>query len=80
MPAKFRGKINLPDEVIVHVNTLDTLAAGLIRGMDNNFLHKLPQKCRGQFGGLGVLFYDFQKVLNIDRLCLCGVYDNGQIL
>ena len=48
--------------------------------MDNDFLHKLPQKRRGQLGGLGVLLHNFQKTLDIDRLCLSGVYDSGQLL
>lgn len=32
----------------MYVNALDAVAAGLIGGMDNDFLHKLPQKRRGQ--------------------------------
>ena len=80
IPAKFRGKIYLANEVIVYVDALNTVAAGLIGSMDNDFLHKLPQKGRGQLGGLGVLFYNLQKALDIDRLRSGGVYDRGQIL
>lgn len=64
----------------MYVDALDAMAAGLIGGMDNDFLHKLPQKRRGQLGGLGVLLHNFQKALDIDGLCLSGVYDSGQIL
>ena len=64
----------------MYVNALDTVAAGLIGGMDNDFLHELPQKRRGQLGGLGVLLHDFQKALDIDCLRLSGVYDSRQIL
>ncbi len=64
----------------MYVNALDAMAAGLIGGMNNDFLHKLPQKRRGQFGGLGVLLHNVQKALDIDRLRLSGVYDSGQIL
>ena len=49
----------------MNVNVLDTAAAGLIGGMDNDFLHGLPQKCRDQLGGLGVLLDNFQKALDI---------------
>ena len=41
VPAKFRGKINLPDKVIVYVNALGAMAAGFIRGVDNYLFHKL---------------------------------------
>ena len=78
--AKFRGKINLPDKIIVYVNALDTMAAGFIGSMDNDFLHKLPQKCRGQFSWLGVFLYDFQKTLDIDSLGLGGGYYLSQFL
>ena len=64
----------------MYVNALDTVAAGLIGGMDNDFLHELPQKRRGQLGGLGVLLDNFQKALDIDCLRLSSVYDSRQIL
>ena len=64
----------------MYVNALDAVATGLIGGMDNDFLHKLPQKRRGQLSGLGVLLHNVQKALDIDRLCLCGMHDSGQIL
>ena len=41
VPAKFRGKINLPNKVIVYVNALGAMAAGLVRGVDNYLFHKL---------------------------------------
>ena len=64
----------------MYVNALDAVAAGLIGGMDNDFLHKLPQKRRGQLGGLSILLDNFQKALDIDCLRLSCVYDSGQIL
>ena len=74
VPAVFRGKINLANEVIMYVNALDAVAAGLIGGMDNDFLHKLPQKRRGQLGGLSILLDNFQKALDIDCLRLsCSI-------
>lgn len=39
--AKLRGKINLPNKVIMYVNALGAMAAGLIRGVDNYLFHKL---------------------------------------
>ena len=63
----------------MYVNALDTVAAGLIGGMNNDFLYKLPQKRRGQLGGLSVLFHNLQKTLDIDCLRLSGVYNSGQI-
>ncbi len=52
----------------MHVDPLYPVSAGLVRGVNYHLLHKLPQDCRGQFGGLGVLLHDFQKTLNIDGL------------
>ena len=46
------------------------MAARLIRDMNNDFLHKLPQKRRGQLGGLGVLLHNPQKAPDSDRLRL----------
>ena len=69
IPAKFRRKINLA-----------TVTAGLTGGMDNDFLHELPQKRWGQLGGLGVLLDNFQIALDIDCLRLNSVYDSRQIL
>ena len=57
----------------MYVNALNAVAAGLIGGMDNDFLHKLPQKRRGQLGGLGVLLHNLQKALDIDRLRLSSL-------
>ena len=37
------------------VNTLGTMAAGLIQGVNNYLFHKLTQKGRGQFGRFSVL-------------------------
>ena len=39
--AKFRGKINLPDKIIVYVNLLDTMAVGFVWGVDNHLFHEL---------------------------------------
>ena len=47
--------------------------------MNHHLLHKLPQKRRGQFGGLGVLLHDFQKALDIDGLGFGGIYDSPEI-
>ena len=44
--AKFRGKINLSDKIIVYVNPLDTVAAGFVRGVNNHLFHKLTQERR----------------------------------
>ena len=63
----------------MYIDALDAMAAGLIGGMGIDFLHKLPQKRRGQLGGLGVLLHNLQKALDIDRLRLSSVYDSRQI-
>ena len=47
-------------------------------GRDHPLLHKLPQECRGQLGGLGVLLHDFQKTLDIDGLGFSGIYDGTE--
>lgn len=78
--AKFRGKINLPNKVIVYVNALGAMAAGLIRGVDNYLFHKLTQKRRGQLGGFSVLLYNPQKILDIDSLGFRLGYSTPQFL
>ena len=50
LPAKFRGKINLPDKVVVYVNPLDAVAAGLVGFVDNDLVHKFMQELAS--GGL----------------------------
>ena len=62
----------------MHINLLDAMPAGFIRGMDNYFFHKLTQECRGQFGRLGVLFDNFQKALNVDGLGIGGGHNISQ--
>ena len=52
----------------MHVDPLYPVSAGLVRGVNYHLLYKLPQDCRCQFSGLGVLLYNFQKALNIDGL------------
>lgn len=72
----FRGEINFPDEIVVYINTLDAMPTGLVSFMDNDFVHKFMQKLWGQFGRLGILFYNPQKALDIDSLrldCSCSV-------
>lgn len=66
--AKFRGKINLSDKIIVYVNPLDTVAVGFVQGVNNHLFHKLTQERRIQLRWLGVLLHDFHKALDIDRL------------
>ena len=52
----------------MHVDPLYSVPAGFVRGVNHHFLHKLPQECGGQFSGLGVLLYNFQKALNIPAM------------
>ena len=60
----------------MHINPLYPVSAGLIRGVDDYLLYKLPQKRRGQFRGLSVLLHDFQKALDIDSLGSGGIYNS----
>lgn len=46
--------------------------------MDNDFFHKLPQKRRDQLGGPDILLYNFQNILDIDRLRLSGMHNRWQ--
>ena len=48
LPAKFRGKITLPDKVVVYVNPLDAVAAGLVGFVDNDLVHKFMQELGSQ--------------------------------
>ena len=52
----------------MHVDPLYPVSAGLVRGVNYHLLYKLPQDCRCQFSGLGVLLYNFQKALNIPAM------------
>ncbi len=38
--AIFRGKIDLPNEIVVYINPLDAVSAGLVGFVDNNLIHK----------------------------------------
>ena len=78
--AKFRGKTNLSNKIIVYVNPLDTVAAGFVRGVNNHLFHKLMQERRSQLRRLGVLLHDFHKALDIDRLGFGGGYSLPQFL
>lgn len=72
--AKLRGKINLPDKIIVNINTLDAVPTGFVRSMGNHFFHKLAQERRSQPGRLGVLLDNLQKALNVNGFCFGGGY------
>ena len=63
----------------MHVDSLDAVSAGPARGVNHHLLHKLPQNCRGQFSGFGVLLHDFQKALNIDGPDFGGIYDRLEV-
>ena len=63
----------------MYVNPLDTVSAGLVWSVNHHLLHELPQKRRGQFGGLSVLLHDFQKTLNIDGLGFDGIHDGPEV-
>ena len=51
------GKIDFTDKIVVNINLLGTVAAGLVRGMDNDFLHKSVQQFGKQFVRYGVLLH-----------------------
>ena len=72
--AEFRRQVDFTNEIVIHINSLDAMAAGLVRGMDNDLVHKLPQDNGGQLRGLGILLHDFQEALHIDGF---GVLDDG---
>ena len=72
LPAKFRGKINLPNKVVVYVNPLDAVTAGLVGFVDNDLVHKFMQELGSQRCRLGVLLYNFQKTSDIDSLRYFG--------
>ena len=78
LPAKFRGKINLPDKVVVYVNPLDAVAAGLVGFVDNDLVHKFMQELGSQRCRLGVLLYNFQKTSDIDSLRFGCLYNDAQ--
>ena len=65
--AILRGKFNLANEIVRHLNPLNAVAAGLVRGVDNYLFHKLTQEDRGQLCRCGVLPYNLQKTLDIER-------------
>ena len=64
----------------MHINPLDAMAAGFIRGADNYLFHKLAQEGWGQFCRCSVLPYNLQKALGIDSLGFNFVYDSLQLL
>jgi len=64
LPTIFRGKIDFPDEIVVYVNSLNAVTAGLVRFIDNDLVHKLMQELGGQFRRLSVFFHDFQKTVD----------------
>ena len=64
LPAKFQGKINLPDKVVVYVNPLDAVAAGLVGFVDNDLVHKFMQELGSQRCRLGVLLYYSLKMVD----------------
>lgn len=78
VPAVFRGKINFSNEIVMYVNTLNAMTAGLIRGVDNYLFHKLTQKRGGKLRRLSVLLHDFQEALNVDSLDFGGSYNRPQ--
>ena len=51
LPAKFRGKINLPDKVVVYVNPLDAVAAGLVGLLHDEAVLRIGE--RRPYGGTG---------------------------
>ena len=42
--AVLRGQVDFSDKIVMYVNLLYPVSAGLVRGMDNDFLHKLMQE------------------------------------
>ncbi len=65
----------LSHEIIVDVNSLGTVATGLVRGVDGDFLHKRVKNRGSQFFRFYVLLCDFQKTFDIDALLLGTAYD-----
>ena len=64
----------------MHIDPLYPVSAGLVRGVNDHLLNKLPQDCQGQIDGFGVLLHDFHKALDIDRLGFGGGYNLPQFL
>ncbi len=60
----------------MHIDPLYPVSAGLVRGVNDHLLNKLPQDCQGQIDGFGVLLHDFQKALDIDSLGSGGIYNS----
>ena len=57
--AVLRRQVDFSNKIVMHIDLLYPVTAGFVRGMDNDFRHKLMQKERRQFGGFGVLLHDF---------------------
>jgi len=68
--AIFRRKIDFPDEIVMHVDPMDTVAAGFVKGMGHDFIDKLMQKRGGQYRGFRVLLQNLQKALD-NCCCRC---------
>lgn len=62
MSTIFRRKLNFPNKIIMYINPLYAVAAGLVGLMDNNLIHKLMQKLGSQFCRLGVLFCPHTRI------------------
>lgn len=63
-----------PDEVPDNLDFLPPVAAGLVRSMDDNLLHKLVDNRRREFGNAYILPNNDRETVKICFVLLVGAY------
>ena len=72
------GQINFTHKIIVNVDLLGAVAAGLIRGVNDNLFHKLMENVGGQCFRLYVAANNFEEAFDIHGLPLDALNDLSQ--